>query len=264
MKSKKTFLFAVACAFLLYSRFIETTWIEVVTHERSIGLQGSALKVVQLSDLHLSEMGTTEERVLSTLLSIEPDVIAITGDAIDDAASIEALEAFLQKLPEAQKVAVLGNWEHWSDTDKQRLREVYARTGVTLLVNECLSISSGGSVIRVAGLDDHTAGQPNLNFALSGCDGEGPLILLQHLPGLFEKPSPDAVETASLILSGHTHGGQLALGGYAIFTPRGSGDFVAGWYPTDWGDLYVSRGIGTSIVPFRFSARPEIPLFVLK
>jgi predicted MPP superfamily phosphohydrolase len=68
---------------------------------------------------------------------------------------------------------------------------------------------------------------------------------------------------SSLCLAGHTHGGQIRAGSLAPFVPPGSGRFVAGWYETEMGPLYVSRGTGTSIVPARFCCRPELPVFEL-
>jgi len=66
------------------------------------------------------------------------------------------------------------------------------------------------------------------------------------------------------VLAGHTHGGQLAVGKHALYTPRGSGSFVAGWYQTQWGVLYVSRGVGTSVLPMRLGARPELAIITTK
>jgi predicted MPP superfamily phosphohydrolase len=88
--------------------------------------------------------------------------------------------------------------------------------------------------------------------------------VIQHSPGWFRSPDAAAVDTrASLCLAGHTHGGQIALFGLPLWTPRGSGDFVAGRYDLAMCPLYVSRGIGTSIAPVRFGARPEIAVFSL-
>ena len=67
----------------------------------------------------------------------------------------------------------------------------------------------------------------------------------------------------ALCLAGHTHGGQVALFGFALWTPRGSGNFTAGRYDSTMCPIYVSRGIGTSILPIRLGARPEIAVFTL-
>jgi hypothetical protein len=87
-----------------------------------------------------------------------------------------------------------------------------------------------------------------------------PIIKTQHSLGLFNKDPSSEFGQFVYSLSGHTHGGQLAMGKHAFFTTRGSGRYVAGSYETAWGDLYVSRGIGTSVIPLRIGARPEIVL----
>jgi len=71
-------------------------------------------------------------------------------------------------------------------------------------------------------------------------------------------------EKLAFSMAGHTHGGQIAIANKAIFTPPGSGRFVAGWYMTPWGELYVSKGVGTSVLPMRIGARPEIAVFEMK
>jgi len=81
--------------------------------------------------------------------------------------------------------------------------------------------------------------------------------LLQHSPGFFENTEL-GTQRFALCLSGHTHGGQIAIFGWAPWTPPGSGSFVAGEYMTRLGRLFVTRGIGTSVIPLRIGARPEI------
>lgn len=91
-----------------------------------------------------------------------------------------------------------------------------------------------------------------------------PGFLLTHSPGFLDsiprQPAPFA-----LTVAGHTHGGQIRLGpGLVPFVPPGSGRFVAGWYDLPIGRVYVSRGTGTSIVPARFTCRPELPIYRLR
>jgi predicted MPP superfamily phosphohydrolase len=146
----------------------------------------------------------------------------------------------------------------------QQLSALYKRHKVRLLVNECMPLVVNGVPLSVAGLDDYTAGQPDLVRTLQQCTQGAPIIMAQHSPGLFdEAPSPELGHIA-YSLAGHTHGGQVAVGKHALFTPRGSGRYVTGSYQTAWGDLYVSRGIGTSMIPLRIGARPEIVLLELR
>jgi len=118
--------------------------------------------------------------------------------------------------------------------------------------------------MSLAGLDDYTAGRPDLVRTLQQCTQGAPIIMAQHSPGMFDEvPSPELGQIV-FSLAGHTHGGQVAMGTHALYTPRGSGRYVAGSYQTAWGDLYVSRGIGTSVMPLRIGARPEIVLLELR
>jgi predicted MPP superfamily phosphohydrolase len=119
----------------------------------------------------------------------------------------------------------------------------------------------GGIEVQVHGLDDHTAGQPRLpQLAFESPQGRV-RILIQHSPGWFDQPA--AQHTTShydLCLAGHTHGGQITLLG--LWTPRGSGAYTSGLYPSPLCQtLYVSKGIGTSVLPARVGARPEIAVF---
>jgi predicted MPP superfamily phosphohydrolase len=256
---------ALAMALLLvYGFIIEPRWVVVTQLQKEVGLKGATYKIAQLSDLHLSDMGATEEVTLKHLKALQPDLILLTGDVIGDLYALPALDDFLKRLPDAIKVAILGNWEHWSGTDLQQLSALYKRHQVRLLINECMPLVVNGIPLSLAGLDDYTAGKPDLLGTLQQCTQGAPIIMAQHSPGMFdEAPSPELGQIA-YSLAGHTHGGQVAVGKHALFTPRGSGRYVAGSYQTAWGDLYVSRGIGTSTIPLRIGARPEIVLLELR
>ena len=254
----------VAIIALIYSVVIEPQWIEVTRHSKDIGLGVGEMTIAQVSDLHTSSLGRAEKNTLTALQEVHPDVIVITGDAIDERGSLPALDSFLKHLPDAVKVATLGNWEYWAEVDLGELRDVYRKNGVTLLVNDCMTVRAKGAVINVIGLDDYTAGRPDFSLAVGRCEVDHPIVLATHSPGLFDLASLSPRRSIPLLLGGHTHGGQVAVGKHALYTPRGSGPFVAGWYKTQWGDLYVSRGVGTSVLTLRLGARPEIGVFRLR
>ena len=77
-------------------------------------------------------------------------------------------------------------------------------------------------------------------------------------------PTPPALPPALLVLAGHTHGGQIRGPGCTPVVPRGSGRFRSGWYDAALGRVYITRGIGTSVVPLRFLCTPELPIFTLR
>jgi hypothetical protein len=247
-----------------YGFIIEPRWVMVTQLQKQVSLKGATFKIAQLSDLHLSGMGTTEKATLNHLKALQPDLILLTGDVIDDRHALSALDEFLKNLPNVTKVAILGNWEHWSGTDLQQLSALYKRHKVRLLVNECMPLMVNGVQLSLAGLDDYTAGLPDLVRTMQQCTQGAPILMAQHSPGMFDEAPSSELGQIAYSLAGHTHGGQLAIGNHALFTPKGSGRYVAGSYKTAWGDLYVSRGIGTSMMPLRIGARPEIVLLELK
>ena len=124
-----------------YGLLIEPHWIEVTRWQRQVGLGGKTFKIAQLSDLHIAEIGKTEQQTLITLKELKPDLILMTGDVIDQKDSLPALDAYLKQLPPAIKVAILGNWEYWSDVNLKSLATLYKENDVTLLVNDCLSLA---------------------------------------------------------------------------------------------------------------------------
>lgn len=248
-----------------FAVFIESTQIEV-THP-VIGAPNERLRpirILQVSDLHIQSIGRREQSVLAKINDLKPDLLIFSGDVIDDAAKLSVLERFLSLLDKGRMVAVLGNWEHWSDVNFDELRALYSRQGVSLLINQHVSYRINDRDVVVTGLDDFTAGHPDLGMTnLKRQDGETHL-LVQHSPGWFETLEALAIPSPfTLCLSGHTHGGQVAPFGKALWRPRGSGNFVVGRYDISLCPLYVSRGVGTSIAPLRIGARPEIALFNL-
>ncbi|MFM7571143.1 MAG: metallophosphoesterase [Betaproteobacteria bacterium] len=254
----------LACALAVaYAWLIEPSQLEVTEHVIDAGPTGDRpIRVVQLSDLHMQSVGNRERAVAGEVARLKPDLVVLSGDVIDRADALGVLDTFLSLLGSVQKVAVLGNWEYWSGVDFAALQSLYEQKhGVRLLINDAAQYRFGDRALQVIGLDDFTAGRPDASLLKN--TASGPVsIVVQHSPGWFETPAAQAVERRfPLCLAGHTHGGQIALFGLALWTPRGSGSFTAGRYDSPMRPVYVSRGIGTSILPIRFGARPEIAVF---
>jgi predicted MPP superfamily phosphohydrolase len=209
--------------------------------------------IAVIADLHLNGIGAREQRLLEIIQQRQPDTVILLGDVVDGPDDLPELERFLSALPASQRLAIFGNWEYWGGIDHDALRGVYAKHGVRLLINDCHE--------GIVGLDDATAGEPDLDVAVGRCRSatakEAGFLLLQHSPGFFENTKL-GTQRFALSLSGHTHGGQIALFGWAPWTPPGSGSFVAGEYKTRLDRLFVTRGIGTSVLPMRIGARPEL------
>lgn len=254
------FLLLLLVGLVVYARYIEPNWLQVTHTPIGSSKDQKALVVVQISDLHLQKVTTLERSVFQLVREIKPDLLVLTGDIIDGPESLSNLDEFLIGIDATHKVAVLGNWEYWSGVDLARLREIYRSHDVSLLVNETVNYQINGRSLVVHGIDDYTAGNPRIKF--NQRQSSETSILIQHSPGFFEE-NLDELAKATLCLSGHTHGGQITAFGWPLWTPRGSGEFKSGLYQTTTCPLFVSKGIGTSIVNFRFGARPEIAVFTI-
>lgn len=213
------------------------------------------IRLAVLADLHLKSISDLHERIAHAIEQAEPDVVLLVGDSIDSAANLPLLSDFLRLLPHTgRRVATLGNWEHWSRVDLSELRRVYEGGETELLVNEGIDVGGGASLF---GTDDALAGSPDLE-GLPRAPGHE-TVVLSHSPVFRDSISADASGVRAVI-SGHTHGGQVAIGGWAPIRPPGSGSYVAGWYRENGPDLFVSRGIGTSLVPIRLGSPPELAI----
>jgi len=218
-------------------------------------------RLAVLTDLHLGSVGRFEESVAEGVAALDPHAILIVGDAIDQGHALPILDSFLSLLPVAvPKYATLGNWEHWCGVNLRQLASTYDKHAGRLLVNESVRISHQGRSATLVGVDDLVGGKPDIERAFASDSFGEEVLLLSHCPAYRDVLAGDAARQVSAMISGHTHGGQVAFGPWAPLRPRGSGRYVAGWYQDDGPDLYVSRGVGTSIVPVRFGSVPEVVL----
>lgn len=228
--------------------------------------QAPAFRAVQLSDLHLQHFGKAEKAVVAQVLALQPDLVVLSGDAIDRADALPVLQSFLQALDGLSVVAVPGNWEHWSGVDFKALVTMLAdRPAGRFLLNQRQTYLAKERTVHVIGLDDFTAGQPDAQM-LTAAGSNDVHILVQHSPGFFDTDEVTrrmGAQRFTLCLSGHTHGGQVTLGDWAPFRPVGSGRFVAGFYDVSGCRLYVSKGLGTSVLPVRWGPKAEVAVFDL-
>jgi predicted MPP superfamily phosphohydrolase len=223
---------------------------------------GTKLTAIQVSDLHLKRIGFLERRVLEQIHDSAADLILFTGDMVDSRAHLWTFEQFLRECPRQPRLfAIMGNWEHWAGIRLEALARLYERHGVELLVNRSVEFDKSGARIRVTGLDDLVAGRPDIAAALVDAAPTPNHLLLAHCPAARDGLELPAEHPVDLMLSGHTHGGQISPFGCALVRPQGSGRYVSGWYRDGGPPLYVCRGIGTSLVPIRIGATPELARF---
>lgn len=248
-----------------YALGIEPAWLDV----RAVDIPAPNLpralagyRIAQLTDLHLTRLGRLHEAVLAALRAQAPQLVVITGDAIDDPAHLPVLAELCREVAAAARcplLATLGNWEHWGGVGREALGQAYARAGARLLGDESLALDAGLAVIAT---DDACSGHAQPEVALRALPRAEARLFLSHAPAFFDD-LPAQAPRFHLGLAGHTHGGQITALGQALWVPPGSGRFTAGLYATAKGPLYVSRGLGTSVIPARLAARPELPFFRL-
>ncbi len=269
-----------AAAVIANACVAEPNRVTITRHQVGRVGPGTAIRLAQLSDLHLQGIGRLEEGVAEAVAELAVDLILLTGDSIDRDDKLPVLHEFLALLPHGTpKVAILGNWEHWAGVDISSLRRVYERYDCELLCNKSILRTVRKSEVLITGLDDLVGGKPNLADALVGAWPHENHLGLAHCPAHRDliaaelgSSSREAVDSergriesarfsARIMLAGHTHGGQVNVFGWAPFRPYGSGRYVSGWYRENLPELYVSRGLGTSVIPARFGSPPEVAYF---
>lgn len=239
----------------VYARFVEPSWIEVTHHRIRAGIQ-KPLRIAHVSDLHLRGWGRRENRLLEVIAQEKPEVILITGDSVTEFSDPDSLGKYLKSFHAPLGVwAVKGNWEYWSAQPDEA--SIYRDAGVRLLVNEGSELRSD---VWIIGMDDSLAGSPDLAMATTGIPAGVLRLGLIHSPEFFDHFG----DSVDIVFAGHTHGGQVRLPFLPpLWLPQGSGRYVWGWYERAASKMYVSRGIGNSILDVRFLARPELMILDL-
>lgn len=225
------------------------------------------LVMVQLSDLHggcFLDEGSLGP-VTDLVAAAEPDLLFVTGDfvtrTVDD---VYELGAFLGRLPApAGKFAVLGNHDYRGRRERQ-IEAFLRRQGVQLLRNASALVRRGEGRLRIVGLEDIEESKgADLSAALADAGPDDHVtVLLCHHPDVVDALPPGRFD---LVLSGHSHGGQILLPLIGTpgkpWMPRR----LSGTHPLDGGGLlHVNRGIGVLVVPFRLRARAEVTRLVLR
>jgi predicted MPP superfamily phosphohydrolase len=226
----------------------------------------SGLRLAVIADLHAGTPQIDEERIeriVSRLNQERVDLLALLGDYIDTNVALaewiapEQIAARLGRLESRLGTyAVLGNhdWAHAGARMGQSLREA----GITLLENQALEVDG----FWIAGLGDLMKRTADLEGTLAQVPADAPVLLFSHNPDVF----PRVPESVALTLSGHTHGAQVDIPVLRDkLTPSRFGARYTGGHIEEGGrHIYVSDGIGTSRLPVRFRAKPELPVLELR
>ncbi|MCP4634432.1 MAG: metallophosphoesterase [candidate division Zixibacteria bacterium] len=229
--------------------------------EKALG----GMTIVHVSDLHVGKWTSFEEDIVSTINQLKPDFVFITGDFLCDSSGVDNAVRFINNIKSRHGVRyVPGNYDHYhvQELIPQDLVEKLENSNVNVYKNrtELITILQDGiekDKFYLAGIDDRVTFFDDLDMTLSGVVPGIPVLLLSHTPIILRK----AVEKdVNLILSGHTHGGQVYI---PLFTQWFTssyfvGSFMEGLHKKGNTKIFINRGLGTSILPIRFLSQPQI------
>ena len=251
----------------IYS-FIEANQLEVRTtyfHDSDIPDNFAGKKIVFASDFHLDEF-TSTERIAETVKkinSLQPDMIVLGGDYVtDDEKYLSPIFSELKGLQAPLGVyGVTGN--HDSVADYKLTVRYMKEAGIIPLENKAQWIEIDGQRIRLGGVKTSYGEESDAEPTTDDTEENDFIILVSHNPDFAEELHTDRID---LMLSGHTHGGQVTLfGQWAPYIPSDYGQkYMKGIVETNDIQVYISNGVGTSALPIRFFAPPQIDEIILE
>lgn len=274
MKKLFAFLFAVffiAGALYIYARFVEPNLL-VVKYENikstRINDEAEDLRIVQFSDTHISEYFDMQDlkRVAEKINAENPDIVVFTGDLIDEYNSYEYkdnINEIWEILGSIDaplgKYAVYGNHDYGGGAERI-YGEIMEKSGFVILKNEKMSFEDYN--INIVGMDDAIFGVFEKDKLIGFMEAESYNIVLGHEPDVVDYMLEYSID---LFLAGHSHGGQVNLPFVDVLPPLGE-KYMAGMYTFNnyrQTLLYVNIGLGTTKIPLRFMAPPELTVLVL-
>lgn len=277
---RKRIRFALISTLLLlvgvvgWAFFIEPN--RLVTRHRTLHINQwpsglSDLKIAVLSDIHAGGWAIDDRKIrliVERTNQLQPDLIVILGDFVHGDGRRDphavAPEVFAPALKDFRAplgvYSVLGNHDWWYDGE--RVRSALEANGIKVLENEVARIEARGTSFWLAGLADLWTRRQRVEETIAGIPQGETVIALTHNPDIF----PILPQRVPLLIAGHTHGGQvrLPLLGSVVHVSKFKDRYEAGHIVEDGHHLFVTTGIGTSIIPVRFGVPPEIVLVTVK
>lgn len=257
----------------LWAFWIEPAWL--TTHRFALQIpnwhaEHKGLKIAVLTDLHVGSPHTGIDKlkeVVARTNQEQPDLVLILGDlVIQDVVGghfvePEAIAEVLRGLQAPLGVmAVLGNHDWW--LDGARVEKALSGVGIRVLENKAQRVQFKEKSFWVVGIADLWTREPDIEGSLRQVEGSDPIILITHNPDIF----PDVPARVSLTLAGHTHGGQvnLPLAGRLVVPSKYGQRYAMGHIVENGKHLFVSGGVGTSILPVRFRVPPEVLILTIQ
>ena len=265
-------LFLAALAIAVYGFVIEPA--RLVERDYALSLSDwpascDGLRVDVVTDTHTGSPrnGLDKlDRVVARLIASDADIVLMTGDYVilsvlaGTYVPASTIAGHLEPLTARKPVyAVLGNHDWWKNGPQ--VSRAFAGAGVRMIDNKALPIDVGSCRFWLAGLGDLLEGRPDVRATFAVIPPDAPVIAITHEPALW----PRIPAQARLTIAGHTHGGQINP--FGVLTPARFKPYshqLKGMYASDGRSLFVSPGIGTSIVPMRLGVPPEISRLTLR
>ncbi len=263
------FLIVIFFILLFYAFKIEPYLLNIDIANLDTGNDNSEnLKIVQFSDTHIKEDYTIKEleKIVTKINSLNPDIVIFTGDLYDDYSVYNDDENIINCLSKIdakiEKIAITGNRDYGGNAYK-KYDSIMENSGFILLINQNLTFKTfNNKKVLITGLDDSLLGSPNL--PTTNYEGSDYNILISHEPDVVDNYH---VEKYDLILSGHTHGGQLNIPFISDMLMNNS-DIISPYKgglikidDTNNTYLYVNTGLGTTHISARFLVPPTITEF---
>jgi uncharacterized protein len=256
---------------LLDMYLIEPNWIKterVVINDPNLAGILDGVKIVQISDIHLRKSGFRERELISKVNELKPDILFMTGDFFhsQEGRNVDSQMRALTELIRSFKVStgiygVPGNYDNVLLRRPELLKDL-KNAGIEILLDESRKIVfPNGKSLWLAGsfYNSYRNNVSSFTKALAKVPPGSPVILLNHYPDVFLRAVTAGV---NLVLSGHTHGGQIGIPFLVHLSEYASkSEYISGLFHSGKTTLYLSRGIGTADFPVRFLCRPEITVF---
>ncbi len=255
-------LLTAVWAIWIERRFVRIRRMEVVIADLPPEFDG--YRIAQLSDLHVGSFDPKARALEWVALSnaLEPDLVAVTGDLVTSG------RGFYRDVAEALgalrgKDGVFVSMGNHDQSNNDELTRLVAEHGPTVLRNSSQVIRRGAAVLNVAGIDGRIATAPEVTRTVAACTPGAPVVLLAHYPWTF---TAAAAAGADLVLTGHTHGGQLGVPflSQRLNLARLTGQRSRGLVHSGKTAMYVNAGLGTTGPPMRLAVPPEIALITLR
>jgi predicted MPP superfamily phosphohydrolase len=250
-----------------YGVVIRRRW--AVVHDVDVAIHGldprfDGYRIAQLSDLHIGSHSPRAwgERWVAMANARNPDLVVVTGDLVTSGTDFhQDIAAVIGQLRGKDGVFVsMGNHDYFGEGDP--LIALLRASGARVLRNEGVLLERGGASVYLAAIDDTWTKRDDMDLALEARPPSTPVILLAHDPARFA----DAIERGvDLVLSGHTHGGQIAVPFLAPWLSLAhiTHEFVVGLYERGKSTLYVHPGLGTTGPPVRLGVAPAVAIITL-